>query len=82
MEYGVYQHYKGKFYRVFLLGKDADTLEETVLYQGLYYDEKFGLNPNWTRKKSEFEKPLADGRVRYTYIGHFPEALESIKDKL
>ena len=81
MEYGIYQHYKGQYYRVFLFGRDADTLEETVLYHGLYTD-KFGVNPVWTRNKSEFEKPLKDGRTRYTYIGSFPEALESIKDKL
>jgi len=81
MKYGIYQHYKGQYYRVLFLGRDADTLEETVIYQGLYTNE-FGVNPIWTRNKKEFEKPLEDQRIRFQYLGPFPQALESIKDKL
>ncbi len=82
MEYGVYQHYKGRYYRVLFVGRDADTLEETVIYHGVYIDPEFGVNPIWARKRTEFERPLEDGRIRYTYLGPFPQALENIRDKL
>ncbi|WP_413943974.1 DUF1653 domain-containing protein [Bdellovibrio sp. HCB-162] len=32
----IYQHYKGKQYRVIGLGKHSETLEDVVLYEALY----------------------------------------------
>lgn len=33
---GIYQHYKGKQYRVIGVGRHSETLEEVVLYEALY----------------------------------------------
>ncbi|MBI5797729.1 DUF1653 domain-containing protein [Candidatus Woesearchaeota archaeon] len=79
MERGLYRHYKGKYYWVQGIARDAETLEETVIYQGLYENE-FGRNPLWTRRKTEFENPLEDGSLRYIYIGSYPEATEGIEN--
>ncbi len=32
----IYQHYKGKQYRVIGIGRDSETLNEVVLYESLY----------------------------------------------
>ncbi|MFM6926903.1 MAG: DUF1653 domain-containing protein [Bdellovibrio sp.] len=32
----IYQHYKGKMYRVIGVGKHSETLEDVVLYEALY----------------------------------------------
>lgn len=32
----IYQHYKGKQYRVIGIGKHSETLEDVVLYEALY----------------------------------------------
>lgn len=32
----IYQHYKGKHYRVIGVGKHSETLEDVVLYEALY----------------------------------------------
>ena len=32
----IYQHYKGKLYRVIGLGKHSESLEDVVLYEALY----------------------------------------------
>lgn len=32
----IYQHYKGKQYRVIGIGKHSESLEEVVLYEALY----------------------------------------------
>ena len=74
---GLYQHYKGGYYWVQGIGRDSDTLEEVVIYRGLYKNE-FGRNPHWTRKKELFLKPLEDGRERYRYLGAYPQATEGL----
>lgn len=69
---GKYQHYKGKFYEVIDEAVDSDTLEEYVVYRGLYDDPEFGHNPLWVRKKKEFlEKVEIDGKKveRYRFVG-------------
>jgi hypothetical protein len=33
---GTYQHYKGDFYKVLSLAKHSETLEDMVIYIGLY----------------------------------------------
>lgn len=51
---GRYQHYKGKFYQVIGVGRDSETLEEVVVYQGEYNHPEFGNNPIWVRPKAMF----------------------------
>ena len=51
---GRYQHYKGKFYQVMGVGRDSETLEEVVVYQGEYNHPEFGNNPIWVRPKAIF----------------------------
>ena len=45
---GIYRHFKGHVYRVIGVGKDADNLEEKVVYQNVDNDEI------WIRNKEEF----------------------------
>lgn len=51
MNLGLYQHYKGNYYHVIGIARHSETLEEMVVYRGLYGD--FGL---WVRPKKMFEE--------------------------
>lgn len=43
---GVYEHYKGKQYRVLGIARHSETLEELVVYEALYEtDEKLWVRP-------------------------------------
>lgn len=46
---GVYKHFKGKYYIVESIALDSESLEECVVYRGLY-----GTSPVWVRKKDDF----------------------------
>ena len=52
----IYEHYSGKRYKVLAVGRltESETLEECVVYQGLYDDPQFGNNPIWIRPLSMF----------------------------
>lgn len=68
---GKYQHYKGNFYNVIHVGWHSDTLEEYVVYQGLYDSEEFGSNPVWVKTRAEFLKNVViDGKEvpRFKFI--------------
>ena len=45
----VYKHFKGDSYIVVDIAKDCDTLEEVVIYRGLYGD-----GPLWVRPYDDF----------------------------
>ena len=62
---GTYIHSKsGQKYKVFGVGRHSETLEELVVYQGLYDSEEFGPNPIWVRPKDMFEEDIEiNGRV-------------------
>ncbi len=69
---GIYQHYKGKYYKVLGIARHSETLEEFVVYQALYDSEEFGKNAFWIRPKKMFlEKVFKDGKPvpRFRYIG-------------
>lgn len=46
---GIYKHFKGDYYIVEDIAKDCETLEDLVIYRGLY-----GTSPLWIRKKADF----------------------------
>lgn len=50
----LYEHYKGKKYKVIGLAKHSETLEDLVVYQGQYNSEEFGNNPIWVRPLASF----------------------------
>ena len=67
-EGGVYEHVKtGKHYRVVCVGKDADDLKESVVYEALYDNE---VSKYWVRTKEEFlgESVHHDGTPRPRFM--------------
>ena len=55
----LYEHYKGKKYRIIGIAKHSETLEEMVVYQAEYGDK--GI---WVRPKDRFfEKVEVDGKL-------------------
>jgi len=69
---GRYKHYKGDDYEIIGVGKHSDTLEEYVVYRGLYNSEEFGNNPLWVRPKKVFEEMVViEGKEvpRFRFVG-------------
>ncbi len=72
MKKGIYQHFKGKYYKVLGVARRSETLEEFVVYQALYDSKEFGKNALWIRPKKMFlEKVVKDGKKvhRFRYVG-------------
>lgn len=70
---GIYEHYKGKKYRVLGVGQHSETEDSYVVYQTLYGD--FGL---WLRPLEMFtEEVEVDGqkRPRFKFVEAFPHRL-------
>jgi len=60
MKTGLYQHYSGKHYHVIGICRHSETLEEMVVYRGLYND--YAL---WVRPKAMFEETVtSEGQTR------------------
>ncbi len=55
MKIGIYEHYKGKKYRVIGIAKHSETLEDLVIYEALYDNETSKL---WARPISMFEEEV------------------------
>ena len=53
LKLGLYQHYKGKLYKVIGVVKHSETLEDMVLYKALYEGE-FPTGQLWVRPKKMF----------------------------
>ena len=65
MRKGIYQHYKGKEYRVLFVARHSESGEEMVVYQALYGEQ--GL---WVRPLSMFREQVSvDGKLvpRFAY---------------
>lgn len=66
LKLGLYRHYKGNLYQVIGIGRHSETLEEMVLYRGLYND--YGL---WARPRVSFESTVEHAGkevLRFEYI--------------
>ncbi|AHB41588.1 TPA: DUF1653 domain-containing protein [Patescibacteria group bacterium] len=71
MQLGIYQHFKGNFYRVISVARHSETLEEMVVYQALYDHPERGKNSLRVRPKQMFlEEVTRDGKIfpRFTFI--------------
>lgn len=69
---GKYRHYKGNLYEIKGVVINSETLEEMVVYKGLYKSQDFGDFPVWVRPlKMFFDKVKVDGKTipRFKYIG-------------
>jgi len=66
---GVYEHYKGKKYRVLGTAKHSETQEELVVYVPLHKNE---TSMFWVRPLSMFQEEVeVDGvrKPRFAYVG-------------
>ena len=71
MKFGIYQHFKGNFYRVISIARHSETLEEMVVYPALYDHPEHGPNSLRVRPKQMFlENVTRDGKTfpRFTFI--------------
>ena len=56
----IYEHYKGKRYKILCVGRNSETLEESVVYQAQY-----GNNDVWIRPLSMFlEHVIINGKMQ------------------
>lgn len=62
---GIYEHYKGKRYRVIGIGRHSENPEQRfVVYQALYDSSEFGNNAIWIRPVAMFsEKVTVNGKL-------------------
>ncbi|HVA82822.1 MAG TPA: DUF1653 domain-containing protein [Candidatus Aquilonibacter sp.] len=61
---GLYQHFKGKRYRVLGIAHHSESLDELVIYQALYTSKEFGKNALWARPAKMFvEKVRHEGKM-------------------
>lgn len=68
---GIYKHYKNKLYEVIGIAYHSETLEELVVYRGLYDDLKFGHQPIWVRPVHMFVEEIeVEGVIkpRFEYL--------------
>lgn len=66
MQTGLYQHYNGNYYHVMGICRHSETLEEMVMYRGLYGD--YGV---WVRPKTMFQEQITHegkNRPRFEFI--------------
>ena len=45
VEGAIYEHYKGKCYRILCVGRNSETLEESMVYQAQYGDNDVWIRP-------------------------------------
>jgi hypothetical protein len=68
---GIYEHYKGKRYKVIGVAQNSETLEDMVVYQALY-----GKHKLWVRPLKMFaEKVEVNGKKvsRFKHIADLPK---------
>lgn len=69
---GIYRHFKrGELYMVLGVALDSETLEELVVYKGLYDHPHYGKNALWIRPLSMFQEHVSWGGKkvpRFEYV--------------
>lgn len=72
----IFRHFKGKEYKILTIAKDAETLQDMVVYEGQYEN-----NPCWVREKENFfslvdnkKYPNITQKYRYEIINKQEEA--------
>lgn len=74
MKTGIYKHYKGHIYRVMLIGKHTETLENMVIYQAINAEnscEKASPDTIWVRPEKMFSEHVivdVNSVPRFTYL--------------
>ncbi len=71
---GIYQHFKGNRYRVFLCARHSETTEQMVVYQALYGEKGY-----WVRPAQMFLETVShNGETvpRFSYIGAANENID------
>lgn len=59
----LFEHYKGKKYKILGTARHSETLQMCVIYQALYDSAQFGSHPVWVRPLEMFlETILIDGK--------------------
>ena len=64
---GIYQHFKGKKYKVFLIAKNTDTDEDMVVYQALYGDYGYFVRPYSMFVSEVDHEKYPDVKQRYRF---------------
>jgi hypothetical protein len=60
----LFEHYKGKKYKILSVARHSETLEMCVVYQSLYNDAQFGDHAVWVRPLEMFlETVMIDGNA-------------------
>ena len=73
LEGGIYQHFKGKRYKVLGVAKHSETLDELVIYQSLAEDQNLWARP----KKMYCGKVTVDGQERSRFeLVEMPENID------
>lgn len=62
LKMGIYEHFKGKRYRLLYIARHSETLEELVVYQQLY-----GTGDIWVRPLTMFLEAV-NGVPRFRFI--------------
>jgi hypothetical protein len=57
-EGALFEHYKGKKYKVLGLARHSETLDMCVVYQALYDSSEFGDHAVWVRPLAMFEESV------------------------
>lgn len=63
---GIYQHYKGKFYKVIGIAHHTETLEEVVVYQALYDNHDLWVRPATMFKEMVTVEGIEQPRFKFT----------------
>jgi hypothetical protein len=59
----LFEHYKGKEYKILGVGRHSETLEMCVIYQALYDSPEFGDRATWIRPLEMFLETVSiDGK--------------------
>ncbi len=59
----IYEHYKGRRYKILAVGRHSETLEELVVYQALY-----GEGDVWVRPLTMFLENIGDSQPRFKML--------------